>query len=112
MLLGGRDRRGEVFLVQEGTEGGVGLTPDRRIGVIGRGIGRLEAPWLGVVRGRVKERTATRYEQLLRCHVWPVIGDVRRRKLPPGDVQRVIDRVRSTRSARTSLHVYRVRLDT
>jgi integrase len=64
--------------------------------------------WLRVVGGRVKERTATRYEQLLRCHVWPVIGEVRRRKLPPGEIQRVIDQVRETRSQRTALHVYRV----
>jgi integrase len=64
--------------------------------------------WLQVVRGRVKDRTAIRYEQLLRCHVWPVIGEVRRRKLPPGDVRHVIDLVRATRSQRTALHVYRV----
>jgi integrase len=64
--------------------------------------------WLAVVRGRVKPRTATRYEQLERLHVRPVIGGERVRSLRPGDVQRVTDKVLTARSPRTALHVYRV----
>ncbi len=64
--------------------------------------------WLRVVQGRVKARTATRYEQLGRLHVLPVIGGVKRRKLPVGDIQRVVDKVMATRSPRTALHVFRV----
>ena len=37
-------------------------------------VAELAEEWLGVVRGRVKLRTAVRYEQLLRLHVLPVIG--------------------------------------
>ncbi len=63
---------------------------------------------LGVISSRVRPRTATRYEQLLRLHAFPVIGNVRVRTLPPGDIQRVLDGVLATCSKRTALHVYRV----
>ena len=71
-------------------------------------VAELVDEWLGVVRGRVKERTAVRYEQLLRVHVLPVIANERVRALRAGDVQRVIDKVLATRSGQTALHVYRV----
>jgi integrase len=71
-------------------------------------MAELVDEWLSVVRGRVKERTAKRYRELLTLHVLPVIGSERVRSLRPGDVQRVVDKVLATRSARTALHVYRV----
>jgi Phage integrase, N-terminal SAM-like domain len=56
-------------------------------------VAELAAEWLPVVRGRVKERTSVRYEQLIRVHVLPAIGAERVRSLRPGDVQRVVDGV-------------------
>ena len=61
-----------------------------------------------MARGRldtVKERTATRYRQLL-DHALAVIGGMHMRAVKPGDCQRVLDRM--TTSPRTKLHVYRV----
>jgi integrase len=71
-------------------------------------VAELAEEWLGVVRGRVKDRTAVRYEQLLRLHVLPVVGREQVRGLRPGDVQRVVDGVVAHRSGRTALHTYRV----
>ena len=71
-------------------------------------VEELVHEWLGVVSGRVKARTLTRYEQLLRLHVLPTIGGLRVRSMRPGDVQRVLDVISAQRSARTTLHVFRV----
>jgi hypothetical protein len=68
-------------------------------------VRELAAEWLGVVSTRVKERTATRYRQLL-DHALAVIGGMHVRAVKPGDCQRVLDRM--TTSPRTKLHVYRV----
>src|SRR5437867_2710124 len=71
-------------------------------------VAELVEEWLAVVRGRVKERTARRYAELLRLHVVPEIGGVRVRSLRPGDVERVKAKALASRSSRTALHVYRV----
>jgi integrase len=55
-------------------------------------VRELAAEWLGVVSTRVKERTATRYRQLL-GHALVVIGEMRVRAVKPGDCQRVLDRI-------------------
>jgi integrase len=68
-------------------------------------VRELAAEWLGAVSTRVKERTATRYRQLL-DHTLVVVGGMRVRAVKPGDCQRVLDRM--TSSPRTKLHVYRV----
>jgi hypothetical protein len=71
-------------------------------------VADLSAEYLAVVRTRVRDRTVRRYEELLRLHVLPVIGNERVRSLRAGDVQSVVDTVLACRSARTAHHVYRV----
>jgi integrase len=71
-------------------------------------VADLATEYLAIVRTRVRDRTVRRYEELLRLHVLPVIGNEQVRSPRAGDVQRVVDTVLACRSARTAHHVYRV----
>lgn len=65
--------------------------------------------WLPHMAERVKPATITRYEGLFRVQVLPIIGEVQLRNLRPIHIQTVVDKVlASGRSARTTLHTYRV----
>lgn len=69
----------------------------------------LDGEWLPHMRTRIRESTWTRYAQLVRAEIAPVIGSVRLGRLRPVDVQRVVDSmVGKGLAARTVVQGYRV----
>ena len=66
--------------------------------------------WLDgeVRRGRLRPRTASGYETLLRLHILPAIGRVRMDALTAGDIDHLVSGVLDHRSPQTARHVYKV----
>lgn len=71
--------------------------------------------WLPHQAHQVRRKTWTRYEQLVRLYVCPVVGSIQLRRLRPLDVQRVVDQMLSTGAASASAtqayHVLAVALE-
>jgi integrase len=57
-------------------------------------VAELLERWLAVKNGNVAPRTLTRYRELQRLHLVPVIGAIQVKKLQPLDVERVYARAR------------------
>jgi integrase len=55
--------------------------------------------WLAGVRSSLKQRTWTRYEQLMRCHAVPVLGKQPLEKITPQQVQRLYGEVQAAGSS-------------
>jgi integrase len=69
----------------------------------------VEERWLPHIRTRVRARTAERYEQLLRIHVLPKLGQMPLGKVRSPHIQSVVDAVTTHgRAPRTALHVHRL----
>jgi len=65
--------------------------------------------WLNDLTGRVRPRTAARYEQLVRCHIVPRLGRTRLDQLRPAQIRTMLtDAQNAGLAPRTVLHIYRV----
>lgn len=69
-------------------------------------LGQFIENWLAGVRGRVRPRTHTRYENILRVHVLPSLGQTPLRQLTPTTVEALLSaRQDAGASPRTAAHI-------
>lgn len=65
--------------------------------------------WLATSAKNLRPKSRERYEELIRLHIVPIIGNVKLEKLRPLHLERVYEEVLSKgRSAQTALHVHRL----